>query len=61
MSELKQNITNYQKSIEDVIDAEKKELDLNFEDNIIDLKDKIVKSEKILYKKNKKSQKLKKK
>ena len=42
MSELKQNIMNYQKSIEDVIDAEKKELDLNFEDNIIDLKDKIV-------------------
>ena len=29
MSELNQNITNYQKSIEDVIDAEKKELDLN--------------------------------
>ena len=61
MNELKQNITNYQKSIEDVIDAEKKELDLNFEDNIIDLKDKIVKSEKILLQKNKKSQKLKKK
>ena len=51
MSELKKNITNYQKSIEDVIDAEKKELDLNFEDNIIDLKDKIVKSEKILLQK----------
>ena len=51
MNELKQNITNYQKSIEDVIDAEKKDLDLNFEDNIIDLKDKIVKSEKILLQK----------
>ena len=51
MNELKQNITNYQKSIEDVIDAEKKELDLNFEDNIIDLKDKIVKSEKFLLQK----------